>query len=109
MTRLVRGWYSPASFGRERLQNEKGNIAEQVEARIQELVRSKSDRVRKSIEKSIENLEASRTEAEEKASFVNHEISTLQNLLKNDHELFTSYSKTIRGMLVEVDRTDCKA
>jgi transposase len=94
---------------RGRLQNEKESIAEQIEARIQELVRNKLERVRKSIEKSIENLEASRMETDEKETFVNHEISTLQNLIKNDHELFTAYSKTIRETLAEVDRTDCKA
>jgi site-specific DNA recombinase len=89
----------------KRLQIEKEGIGEQIEARIRELVKSKSETVRKSIEKSIETLEASRREAEGKLNYVNHTISSLENLMKNDQELFTAYAKNIREALAQVERS----
>jgi hypothetical protein len=52
--------------------------------------------VRNSIEESLENLEASRLEAEGRLNYIYQTISSLENLMENDHELFTAYSKNIR-------------
>jgi hypothetical protein len=89
---------------RSRLEVEKADIADQIEIRIQELVKTKSETVRKTIEKSIKKLEADRQEADEKTAYVNHVISNIENLVKNERNLFGEYRKRIKDVLGMVEK-----
>ena len=94
---------------RARLESEKEGIAGQIEARIRELVKTKSETVRKTVEKSIEKLETSREEADGKSAFVNHTISSLESLIKSDQELFMAYRRHIKEVLAQVDKAGREA
>ena len=63
--------------------SEKLALKEQVEARIQELTRTKAEAVRGSIEKSIVDLGQRQKELEEKRLFADHAIRELESIMQN--------------------------
>ena len=73
--------------------SEKLALKEQVEARIQELTRTKAEAVRDSIEKSIVDLGQRQKELEEKRLFADHAIRELESIMQNDNDQFTAYSR----------------
>ncbi len=46
----------------------------------------------------------SRRKAEEKTAYVNHAISNIENVVKNDADLFSGYRKRIRDVLELVEK-----
>ena len=84
-----------------KLEEEKLALEAQIEKRIQELTKTKSEVVRDSVEKSIVDLEGKKKELEEKRLFFNHSISELETLLFEDAGLYGEYRKRIRHTLNE--------
>ena len=76
---------------------------EQIDARIDELARSKEDRVRRSIKASITRLESRREELRQERLYADHEIGQLEALAISSG-LFASYQKEIRETLGLVDQ-----
>jgi hypothetical protein len=93
---------------RLRFEAEKADIDEQIEISIQELVKTKSETARKTIEKSIENLETERQEANEKTAYVNRVISNIENQVKNV-DLFGEYRKHILDVMAMVGKSAGKS
>lgn len=75
----------------------------QIDARINELARSKDDRVRYSIEASIIRLESRKEEERQERLYVEHEIGQLEALATSPG-LFANYQKEIRKILGLVDQ-----
>lgn len=74
-------------------------IQEQIEARIGELTRARSEALRASLEKSIVGLEERGKEAEERMALVNHTISELETLVSESGNLFSEYRARIQDVL----------
>ena len=91
-------------------------LKERVEARIQELTRTKAEAVRDSIEKSITDLRQRKKELDEKRLFADHAIRELESIVQNDGDLFSAYSRRIRkvldapaeGLKAGLPGTDCE-
>jgi len=83
----------------KKLEKEEADIKEQIDARIQELTKAKSEVVRDSIEKSIIELEQGRKENDEKRLSVHHTILELENLISKNESLFGDYSGWIHGVM----------
>ena len=81
------------------LETEGAAIAERVEARIQELTKTRTEAVRESIEKSILDLRQRKKTLEEKQTFVLDAIRQTESILKNHEDQFTRYSRSIRKAL----------
>ena len=81
------------------LETEVADIKEQIDARIQELTKAKSEVVRDSIEKSIIELEQGRKENDEKRLVIHHTILELENLTSKNESLFGDYSGWIHGVI----------
>ena len=81
------------------LETEEADIKEQIDARIKELTKAKSEVVRDSIEKSIIELEQGRKENDEKRLSVYASISELENLTSENESLFGEYSGWIHGVM----------
>jgi hypothetical protein len=90
------------------LEEELARLREQIEARIQELTRTRTEAVRASIEKSIAGLEEQRKEADERRALVNHTISELKGLVSDDADLFFEYRNRIHDLLRN-DENDLKS
>lgn len=87
----------------QRLETEKTAIAEQIETRIQELVKTDSEIVRSSIEQSIEKLEAGRLEIDGKVSYINRYLLELESFRKNGTDLYKGLKSKIRDVLELVE------
>ena len=70
-----------------------------MEARIQELTKTRTEAVRESIEKSIIDLRQRKKGLEEKQTFVLDAIRQTESILKNQEDQFTRYSRWIRKVL----------
>jgi site-specific DNA recombinase len=81
------------------LEAEETAIEERVEARIQELTRTRTEAVRESIEKSILDLRQRKKGLEEKQTFVLDAIRQTESILKSQEDQFTKYSRWIRKVL----------
>jgi hypothetical protein len=81
------------------LETEVADIKEQIDARIQELTKAKSEVVRDSIEKSIIELEQGRKENDEKRLSVYASSSELENLTSKNESLFGEYRSWIHGVM----------
>ncbi len=81
------------------LASEGAALKKQVEARIQELTRTKAEAVRDSIEKSITDLGQRQKEVDDKRLFADHAIRELEYIVQNDGDLFSAYSRRIRKVL----------
>jgi site-specific DNA recombinase len=81
------------------LETEGVALQERVEARIQELTKTKTEAVRESIEKSIIDLRQRKKELEEKQTFVIDAIRQMESILKSQEDQFTRYSRWIRKVL----------
>ena len=81
------------------LETEGAAIEERVEARIQELTKTRTEAVRESIEKSILDLRQRKKTLEEKQTFVLDAIRQTESILKNHEDQFTRYSRSIRKAL----------
>jgi hypothetical protein len=87
----------------KRLETEKMAIAEQIETRIQELVKTDSEIVRTSIEQSIEKLEAGRLEIDEKVTYIKRYLLELESVRKNGTDLHKGLKTQIRDVLELVE------
>ncbi|MCX7038121.1 MAG: hypothetical protein NT005_03160 [Spirochaetes bacterium] len=81
------------------LETESVALQERVEARIQELTKTKAEAVRESIEKSIIDLRQRKKELEEKQALVIESTRQMESILENESDLLTSYSRWIRKVL----------
>ncbi len=81
------------------LDSDKMNLDKEVDIRVSELVRAKSDIVKDTIEKSIIKLEEDKKEIEAKRLYIPHEIEELNKLLANEKNLFKEYSQKIKDIL----------
>jgi len=81
------------------LETEEADIKEQIDARIQELTKAKSEVVRDSIEKSIIELEQGREENGDRKLGVHHTILELENLISKNESLFGEYSGWIHSVM----------
>ena len=81
------------------LETEGAAIEERVEARIQELTKTRTEAVRESIEKSILDLRQRKKGLEEKQTFVLDAIRQTESVLKSQEDQFTKYSRSIRKVL----------
>ncbi len=81
------------------LEAEGAAIEERVEARIQELTKTRTEAVRESIEKSILDLRQRKKGLEEKQTFVLDAIRQTESILKSQEDQFTRYSRWIRKVL----------
>jgi hypothetical protein len=81
------------------LESEGVALQERVEARIQELTKTKAEAVRESIEKSIIDLRQRKKELDEKQALVVESVRQMESVLKNEDDLFTKYSRLIRKVL----------
>ena len=81
------------------LKKEKAKLEAEIELRIQKLVRTDSEKLRKMIEESITSLEERKREVAERTAFVNHQISELQGLVSDDGGLYQDYRSRIREVL----------
>jgi site-specific DNA recombinase len=81
------------------LETESVALQERVEARIQELTKTRAEAVRESIEKSIIDLRQRKKELDEKQALVIESIRQMESILENESDLFTSYSRWIRKVL----------
>ena len=81
------------------LETEEADIKKQIDTRIQELTKAKSEVVRDSIEKSIIELEQGRKENDEKRLSVYASISELENLTSKNESLFGEYRSWIHSVM----------
>jgi site-specific DNA recombinase len=81
------------------LETESVALQERVEARIQELTKTKAEAVRESIEKSIIDLRQRKKELEEKQALVIESVQKMEAVLWNEDDLFSGYSGWIRKVL----------
>jgi DNA invertase Pin-like site-specific DNA recombinase len=81
------------------LETEGAAIEERVEARIQELTKTRTEAVRESIEKSILDLRQRKKGLEEKQTFVLDAIRQMESILKTQEDQFARYSRWIRKVL----------
>jgi site-specific DNA recombinase len=81
------------------LEAEGAAIEERVEARIQELTRTRTEAVRESIEKSILDLRQRKKGVEEKQTFVLDVIRQTESILKSQEDQFTVYGRRIQKVL----------
>jgi DNA invertase Pin-like site-specific DNA recombinase len=81
------------------LESEGVALQERVEARIQELTKTKAEAVRESIEKSIIDLGRRKQELDEKQALVIESIREMESLIENEDDQFTRYSQWIRKVL----------
>ena len=81
------------------LESEGAALKKQVEARIQELTRTKAEVVRDSIEKSITDLGQRQKELEDKRLFADYAVRELESTVQNDGDAFSAYSRRIRKVL----------
>jgi site-specific DNA recombinase len=81
------------------LETEGAAIEERVEARIQELTKTRTEAVRESIESSILDLRQRKKELEEKQTLVLDAIRQMESVLKSQEDQFTKYSRWIRKVL----------
>ena len=81
------------------LETEGAAIEERVEARIQELTKTRTEAVRESIEKSILDLRQRKKGLEEKQTFVLDAIRQTESILKSQEDQFSRYSRWIRKVL----------
>ena len=79
------------------------SVRRQIEARIQELTRAKSERVRESIEKSIVALEEERKDTEGRQALVAQSIADLESLVSKDRSLFSEYRDHIQEVLKKTE------
>jgi site-specific DNA recombinase len=88
-------------LGREsgKLDGELTGVRKQIEARIQELTRAKSEQVRESIEKSIVALEEERKDTESRQALLDRSIEDLEALVSKDKSLFSEYRGRIQAVL----------
>ena len=80
-------------------ESEGAALKKQVEARIQELTRTKAEVVRDSIEKSITDLGQRQKELEDKRLFADYAVRELESTVQNDGDAFSAYSRRIRKVL----------
>lgn len=81
------------------LDTESVALQERVEARIQELTKTRTEAVRESIEKSIIDLRERKKGLEEKQTLIIDAIHQTESILKNQEDQFTRYSRWIRQVL----------
>ncbi len=81
------------------LETEDVALQERVEARIQELTKTKTEAVRESIEKSIIDLRQRKKELDEKQALIIDSIRQMESLKENEDDVFTGYSRWIRKVL----------
>ncbi len=74
-------------------------VGRQIEARIQELTRAKSELVRESIEKSIVALEEERKDTAGRQALIDHSVTDLEGLVSKDKSLFSEYRGRIQQVL----------
>jgi len=106
------GWLRDIASLREslgKLEAEVTGLREQIEARIQELTRTKAETVRESIEQSIVSLEQTKKEAEERLALVNHTVSELESLSSEECVgLFSPYWTSFELFSTAISSTTCR-
>ena len=88
---------------RARIDREQKSLLEQIDARIDELARTRTDRVRSSIEANITRLEDQKEERQQKRIYIEHEIEQLEAAAAAP-ELFAIYQKEIRKALSLIEQ-----
>jgi len=81
------------------LDQEEIRLEKEIEARVSELVKTKLDAVKDTIEKSIVKLDQEKKEVEAKQLYIKHEIEALKELLADGKDLFREYSDVIKNAL----------
>ena len=81
------------------LDAEEIRLEKKIEARISELVKTKSDIVKDTIEKSIVKLDEDKKDIEAKRLYIEYEIEELKKLLADEKNLFKEYSQKIKDIL----------
>lgn len=82
-----------------KLETSLAGLREPIEARIRQLIRTRTEAVRASIERSIAKLEAQRKEAEERRALLLYSKEELENLASAERDLFSEYRRRIREVL----------
>jgi site-specific DNA recombinase len=81
------------------LDTESAALQDRMEARIQELIMTRAEAVRESVEKSIIDLRHRKKELEEKQTLVIESMRQMESVLRNEDDQFTRYSRWIQKVL----------
>ncbi len=81
------------------LDQEEIRLEKEIEARVSELVKTKLDAVKSTVEKSIVKLDQEKKDIEAKQLYIKHEIKELKKLLADGKDLFKEYSEEIKDLL----------
>ncbi len=85
-----------------RIDHEIATLTTQIDARIEEFIRTKADTVRRSIEESIERFESQKAEKTQARLYAERETEELTELAGDD-SLLRDYQQAIRSTLATVD------
>jgi len=81
------------------LDAEEIRLEKEIEARVSELVKTKLDVVKSTIEQSIVKLDEDKKDIEAKRLYIEYEIEELKKLLADGKNLFKEYSQKIKDIL----------